>query len=184
MKRHSAHFAARSAFLGEPERFVMIMVIFGAGASYDSVPSRSPKIGIYRRDFLPNRPPLASELFLDLGFFTDSLGRFPQCKPIVPYLRSIAPGETFEHVMETLQAEGETDPERQRQMAAIRFYLHYGIWECERLWEDSTALGITNYVTLLEAALWPSFLRRPVCLLFGRVPGCRWALNRTGNRTG
>ena len=127
----------------------MIMVIFGAGASYDSVPSRSPKIGTYRRDFLPNRPPLASELFLDLGFFTDSLGRFPQCKPIVPYLRSIAPGETFEHVMETLQAEGETDPERQRQMAAIRFYLHYGIWECERLW-DSTALGITNYVTLLD----------------------------------
>ncbi|HEY4848872.1 MAG TPA: SIR2 family protein [Methylocella sp.] len=128
----------------------MIMVIFGAGASYDSVPSRSPKSAMYGRQFLPNRPPLASELFLDLGFFTDSLGRFPQCKPIVPYLRSIAPGETFEHVMETLQAEGETDPERQRQMAAIRFYLHYGIWECERLWEDSTALGITNYVTLLD----------------------------------
>ena len=26
----------------------MIMVIFGTGASYDLVPSRSPKIGIYR----------------------------------------------------------------------------------------------------------------------------------------
>jgi hypothetical protein len=50
----------------------MIMVIFGAGASYDSVPSRSPKIGIYRRKMLPSRPPLATELFLDLDFFIES----------------------------------------------------------------------------------------------------------------
>jgi hypothetical protein len=42
----------------------MIMVIFGAGASYDSVPSRPPR-GLNARQFLPNRPPLASELFLD-----------------------------------------------------------------------------------------------------------------------
>jgi hypothetical protein len=34
-------------------------------------------------------------------------------------------------------------------MAAIRFYLHFGIWECESRWEP-TALGTTNYVTLLD----------------------------------
>ena len=131
----------------------MFMVIFGAGASYDSVPSRPPKR--YKRSDQAvgsgcfNRPPLSAELFHDGGFFTDSLIRFPQCKPIVPYLQSIAPEETLEHVLETLQAEGEKDPERQRQMAAIRFYLHYVIWECERKWDDE-AHGITNYVTLLD----------------------------------
>ena len=51
--------------------------------------------------------------------------------------------------METLQDEGKTDPERQRQMAAIRFYLHCVIWECEGLW-NNVARGITNYVTLLD----------------------------------
>ena len=48
-----------------------------------------------------------------------------------------------------LQAEGETDPVRKRQMAAIRFYLHLMIWECERHWDD-VSHGITNYVTLLD----------------------------------
>ena len=51
--------------------------------------------------------------------------------------------------METLQDEGKTDPERQRQIAAIRFYLHCAIWECEGLW-NNVARGITNYVTLLD----------------------------------
>ena len=127
----------------------MIMVIFGAGASYDSVPSRPPKIYNYRRDFLPSRPPLATELFLELDFFTQSLRQFPQCNPVVPYLRSIAPEVTLEHELEKLQEEGKTDPKRQRQMAAIRFYLHCGIWECEGLW-NNVGRGITNYVTLLD----------------------------------
>jgi hypothetical protein len=64
-------------------------------------------------------------------------------------LRSIAPGKTLEHELETLQAEGQTDPERLRQIAAIRFYLHYVIWECENRW-NGVARGITNYVTLLD----------------------------------
>lgn len=66
----------------------MILVIFGAGASYDSVPSKPP--AKVPRAQHPSRLPLASELFLDTGVFADSLTRFPQCHPIVPYL----PGET------------------------------------------------------------------------------------------
>lgn len=34
-------------------------------------------------------------------------------------------------------------------MTAIRVYLHFVIWECERHWKD-VARGITNYVTLLD----------------------------------
>ena len=128
----------------------MILAVFGAGASYDSVPSKPPARGSTAiRPQQPNRLPLASELFLDTGVFADSLARFPQCHPIVPYLQAIPPGETLEHTLEVLQAESETDPERRRQIAAIRFYLHYVISECERHWKD-LARGITNYVTLLD----------------------------------
>jgi hypothetical protein len=40
----------------------MFMVIFGAGASYDSVASRRPSA--YPRQMIISRPPLAKELFL------------------------------------------------------------------------------------------------------------------------
>jgi hypothetical protein len=125
----------------------MMMVVFGAGASYDSAPARPS--GKYPGRMLPARPPLATELFLDSGLFAAALRNFPQCNAIVPYLRSIPAGVTLEHVLESLQAEGESDPERKRQMAAIRFYLHFMIWECGDAWVGETA-GITNYVTLID----------------------------------
>jgi hypothetical protein len=59
----------------------MILVIFGAGASFDSVPSRPPKN--YPRESLQSRPPLAAELFLDNELCNNGLGRFPQCHPII-----------------------------------------------------------------------------------------------------
>jgi hypothetical protein len=124
-----------------------IMVIFGAGASYDSVPSRPP--WHYRRESLFDRPPLAKELFIAEGHFANCLRQFPQCNPIVPYLQSVPSETTLEHVLEGLQAEAETDPRRKRQLAAVRFYLQHMILETERRWND-VANGITNYVTLLD----------------------------------
>ena len=125
----------------------MLMVIFGAGASYDSFHSQPPFE--FDRNRAPNRPPLADELFLDSGVFADSLRRFPACHPIVPYLQRVPEGQTIESVLEGLQSEAETDQERFRQIAAIRFYLQFVIWECERHW-SSVVHGITNYLTLLD----------------------------------
>jgi hypothetical protein len=122
----------------------MFMVIFGAGASYDSVPSRRPSQYIRKRLF--SRPPLANELFLAESFFAQLLARFPQCHPIVPYLQA---AENLERTLETLQAEAETDPERKRQIAAIRFYLQIMIAQCENQWRD-VSRRITNYVTILD----------------------------------
>ncbi len=85
----------------------MILVIFGAGASYDSVPARPPSEPRYVRERLDCRPPLANELFLDSGPFAEGLSRFPECHAIVPYLRRVPPDQTLEHVLETLQAEAE-----------------------------------------------------------------------------
>ncbi len=125
----------------------MIMVIFGAGASYDSVPSLPPYS--HPRSTLDCRPPLAEELFLDSSFFAEALSRFSDCHPIVPYLQNVPAGKTIEHTLETLRSEAETDPKRKRQLAAVQYYLHFMLWECERRWHDVT-FGITNYVTLLD----------------------------------
>jgi len=70
--------------------FGMILVIFGAGASYDSVPSRTPDR--HPRALLYSRPPLARELFLGTDFFMSVLSRFPGCHPIVPYLQAAGGG--------------------------------------------------------------------------------------------
>src|SRR5580704_12327085 len=81
--------------------------------------------------------------------FIPALVRFPQCHPIIPYLQNIPPDGNLEHTLETLQLEADTDPERRRQLAAIRYYLHFLFWEFDRDWISVTR-GITNYLTLLD----------------------------------
>jgi len=72
------------------------MVIFGAGASFDS----SPTYGINEeppgskpedRHNAYHRLPLAKDLFANRPLFIDILDAFPQCKAIVPRLRT--PGD-------------------------------------------------------------------------------------------
>jgi hypothetical protein len=126
----------------------MILVVFGAGASYDSLPSRPPSK--YGRAALANRPPLAAELFLhNEDVLVRNLRRFPQCYPIVPYLQGDST-DTIERRLQILQIESTDDLERKRQLAAIRYYLHMALWECEEAWSLNVAHGITNYVTLLD----------------------------------
>ena len=137
----------------------MILVIFGAGASYDSVPALPPEK--YKRENLDSRLPLAKELFLDIGPFAEGLSRFEDCHPIVPYLRNVPEDQTLEQVLENLQTEAEKDPVRKRQLAAVQFYLHYVIWECERKWSNRAG-KITNYLTLLDQL---RCVGEPVCIV-------------------
>lgn len=88
----------------------MLMVIFGAGASYDSVPHRHPAAF----PNLANRPPLADELFADRPLFTDAMNRFPACEPIIPLLRHRNQGDSVEQVLERLQDQVQAHPERAR----------------------------------------------------------------------
>jgi len=72
----------------------MLIVIFGAGASFDSCPTYPPGHHeavldghTLNKDF---RPPLANELFENRPIFAEAILRhFPQCQPIVPRLRSL-----------------------------------------------------------------------------------------------
>src|SRR5262249_1630173 len=125
----------------------MIMVILGAGASYDSIPSRPPPSS--EAGLTNGRPPLAAQLFSSHPLSEDCLSSFPRCHPIVPYLQTIPLNSSVEHMLETLQAEGDTDPHRKCQIAPIRCYLQFLISECERNWAPATQ-RITNYVTLLD----------------------------------
>ena len=125
------------------------MVVFGAGASYDSNPSAEPKImalSDYEQTLEAARMPLANELFEDREMFDEKLSRYPRCHPIVPYLRST---NQVEQILQGFLNEASTDAIRYQQLAAIRYYLHDMIWECEDQLLNF-ANNITNHITLLD----------------------------------
>ncbi len=127
----------------------MLMVVFGAGASYDSIDVKPPDTGnpgwVIDEEF---RPPLAKDLFGFRGLFADAMARFARLHPIVPLLRH-AGTRNIETVLRELQDEAEVYPERRRQLMAVRYYLHFVIWECELKWK-SVAKQVTNYKSLLD----------------------------------
>ena len=141
----------------------MLMVIFGAGASYDSSPSfpPSPK----KRD--PHwdiRPPLADELFDNRGAFSEVAARFQRCVPIILRLRHRGQGASVEQELQRLQEESEGYPDGYRQLAAIRFYLSVILRDCVTRWNNVTK-GITNYPALLDQILRSRKVAGPTCLV-------------------
>lgn len=145
----------------------MLMVIFGAGASYDSCPTYPPGADVPTSDGLArlnrfNRLPLANELFENRPLFADTIERFPDCQPIVPRLRSLT-NETLEAALEDLQTQSEGYARGRRQLAAVRFYLHQAIAGSENGWRG-VAKGITNYKRLLDQ-IERSHPKEQVCLV-------------------
>jgi hypothetical protein len=130
----------------------VLLVVFGAGASYDSDPDHPPEFNLnVRADRLPlfehHRPPLANRLFDNRPQFLKTMQRFPACQPLIPQLRRA--GVAVETELARLQAEASEYPERHRQLASIRYYLHFALWECQTRWRDIHT-GITNYAVLLD----------------------------------
>jgi hypothetical protein len=125
----------------------MLMIVFGAGASFDSAHARP--IGRFPPETLQSRPPLAQDLFADRSLFAHHLRNFPAAYPIVPYLRQTPEGETIERAMQRLQDEATDFPRRLQQLAAVRLYLQTMIYACETQWQNEHN-GITNQVTLLD----------------------------------
>jgi hypothetical protein len=138
----------------------MLMVIFGAGASYDSMPAHPASNGQYSQD----RPPLASQLFEDREVFAVALSEFPECHPIIPWLRE-PKGTSLEGVLQRLQDEAKDYPTRLSQLAAVRYYLQQMLCRCEQQWRHA-AQGITNYKSLLDTVeQWRQFRDESVCLV-------------------
>ena len=125
----------------------MLMVIFGAGASYDSMPAHPPRPPMQTL-VEQNRPPLANQLFQDRGLFAAALEEFRECHAIVPWLRELR-GTTLESQLQRFQDEADAYPARHAQLAAVRYYLQQMLYRCEDGWKQ-TAKGITNYKTFLD----------------------------------
>jgi len=134
------------------------MVVFGAGASYDSAP--------HRRGNYEFRLPLANQLFADRLRFSLWIQRFPRCNAVIPYLRQTPEGGSVESELERLRTEAQTYPNRIKQLAAVQFYLQSMLWECETLWNQEDAKGVTNYKTLLDQIeSWRIESKEKVCLV-------------------
>src|SRR5205809_4000964 len=114
----------------------MLMVIFGAGASYDSDPTRRAPVAPQGPEHVANsdRPPLANELFDNRPQFAEALGSLPDCRPIVPFLRGTT---NIEQQLERLQQEVTEPPAyaaRHRQLSAVRWYLQVALSACDERW--------------------------------------------------
>lgn len=136
----------------------MLLVIFGAGASYDSL-SRLPAGAPHHHS--DSRPPLADHLFQDRGFFRVAMQRHHQMLPIVPLLQNRPEGISLEQRLEQLESESGSH-RRYQQLAAIRFYIHDIIDDCTIRWL-SESYGMSNYSTLLDEI--ENRFRNPVLLV-------------------
>jgi hypothetical protein len=107
----------------------MLMVVVGAGASYDSVPTFPAK----GKPAMPDRLPLANELFQfsSRPQFAQDVALFPQCAPVLPLLENQECGITVERVLQQLQEEAAEYPERHKHLTAIRYYLNYMVGGAE-----------------------------------------------------
>ena len=135
----------------------MLLVIFGAGASYDSAPDFAPpQPQAGQQNFGPPptppnprefwRPPLTSQLFLDSnGEFGGIVRNYPKLLPILPHLRRPSSDRSVEEELEAWQAEASGDPERKRQLFSIRYYLHDLLLKVSTEWLKQTS-DVTNYV--------------------------------------
>jgi hypothetical protein len=151
----------------------MLMIIFGAGASYDSAPSF--RIPTPRSEFIgrgttvlhagPWRPPLANDLFRDQdGAFGSIVDKYPKLAQILPYLREYGSDRSVEQILESLQEEGKQSSERIRALMAVRFYLCELFSDITDKWTARTN-GVTNYAAIVAEALRLNRSGQPIALV-------------------
>lgn len=121
----------------------MLLVILGAGATYDSDPKRMAVVGgVSSQD----RPPLTAELFD--GRFA-KLSDYPDCRRIIPQLRTAAEeGRSIEQEMETIRAQARGPvPSLEKALDCMRGYLAAVVTNAEAVWNGGHD-GVTNHMRL------------------------------------
>jgi hypothetical protein len=124
----------------------VLLVIVGAGASYDSIPSRQPNSAVPD----PYRLPLADQLFESRELFEGIQRQLPQVMQIAPSLLIRRRGESVEDVLERYASQAGEYGERQQQLAAVRFYLQGIIHGCEENWYRAGKQVATNLMQLID----------------------------------
>lgn len=120
------------------------MVIFGAGASFDSAADSG-------RGNLAWQPPLANQLFDRRDYFGQAVDDFEDVRALATRLGSLPDGKSLEEELEALQADAETYGRMRRQLAALRFYLQRIIRTTAQVWSDSLH-GVTTCVEIVIPA--------------------------------
>jgi len=72
---------------------------------------------------------------------------FRDCMTLIPVLRK--EGVAVERELARIQEQAKTYPPAHQQLMAIRFYLQYALWKCQKRWFNHHR-GITNYATLIR----------------------------------
>ena len=128
----------------------MLLVIVGAGASFDSAQGR---FGLDSTALVPairdrNRPPLAKALFAENDEYTTLLDQYRSAAPIVLRVRmALAADGVLEQVLEEIRAETDAYPARRQQLLAVQFYLRSLLRNCSLNWMRDLG-GVTNYAAL------------------------------------
>src|SRR5438128_4029828 len=160
---------------GELAEGRLLLVILGAGASYDSAPSYRPDTssdaqGGHRPSLADQyRPPLADQLFDDRPNFSEWFMQFPECLPLITNLRHRDKGTSVERVLEAYADEVGAYPVRQQHLMAIRYALQMLLGNC------ISSCGVLPKVLLTARSL--GYLRpgnRPGCAsqVPSGAPGC------------
>jgi hypothetical protein len=134
----------------------MLMVVFGAGASFDSSFDWHPDE--VRRD---DRPPLANDLFHER--YRGFREQFQQFQGVIGELVP-RPGRSIEEALQRLQADGNTNSTRLMQVTAVRYYLQAMLASVTGTWLAATG-GHTVYNNLLEQIQQHRKRDEPVCLV-------------------
>jgi hypothetical protein len=126
-----------------------LLVIVGAGASYDSDVAHAPLrpgevAGTKYYEFHGNRLPLAKDLFDER--FGPELKAHPQFAGQIQRLRDA--GNQVEQELEHIAARAQADPTVVRELMAVRYYLRDVIRGSQDKWNNLT-FGADNYATLL-----------------------------------
>lgn len=88
--------------------------------------------------------------------------RFPDFKPLATLLRF---GGQVERQLAVFEEQAKTFPERHRQLAAIRYYIHDVLWHCQHNWA-TLHFGNTNYLSFIDAVeRWRHEVDQQVCFV-------------------
>src|SRR6266849_6728685 len=144
----------------------MILLVFGAGASFDAIPSKPASQDHFLREYQPaqDRLPLANQLFAETELVRQTILRFPKCRAIVPQLRHLVGNISVEEVLEGLQAKAAKDHETACQLMAIRYFLNVMLLECQTRCHDRAG-GVTNYGALLNHLFVNRNQEEPLCIV-------------------
>jgi hypothetical protein len=143
----------------------MLIVVFGAGATFDSDPARP--VDPTKKPDWPGRPPVARHLF-DVTNLTarEAATLFSRARAtMLAADREIAAGANVEELLQALQDEADSHEPARAAMLAIRFYLQRICHEIPSAWSRDCAGG-TNYVAMLdELARFSSRVGEGLCLI-------------------